>query len=63
MRNKPTERRNNFKLTHYRFFVSFDFTSDALQEIRRFQQKTGKVIKPLKVADMLDDDKLVYQLA
>jgi DNA modification methylase len=45
------------------FFVSFDFTSDALQEIRRFQQKTGKVIKPLRVGDMLDDDKLVYQLA
>lgn len=45
------------------YFVSFDFTSDALQEIRRFQQKQGLVIKPLKVADMLDDDKLVYQLA
>jgi DNA modification methylase len=45
------------------YFVSFDFTSDALQEIRRFQQKQGIVIKPLKVSDMLDDDKLVYQLA
>lgn len=45
------------------FFVSFDFTSDALQEIRRFQKQTGKVIKPLKVADMLDDDALTYQLA
>lgn len=44
------------------YFVSFDFTSDALQEIRRFQQQTGKVIKPLKVSDMLDDDKLVYTL-
>lgn len=45
------------------FFVSFDFTSDALQEIRRFQHKTGKVIKPLRVEEMLDDDRLVYQLA
>jgi DNA modification methylase len=45
------------------FFVSFDFTSDALQEIRRFQKQTGKTIKPLTVADMLDDDKLVYLLA
>ena len=45
------------------FFVSFDFTSDALQECRRFQQQTGKVIKPLTVADMLDDHQLAYQLA
>jgi DNA modification methylase len=45
------------------FFVSFDFTSDALQECRRFQQQTGKVIKPLKVAEMLDDDSLAYILA
>lgn len=45
------------------YFVSFDFTGDALQEIRRFQQKTGKVIKPLKVSDMLDDHQLAYQLA
>lgn len=45
------------------FFVSFDFTSDALQEIRRFHQQSGKVIKPLRVEDMLDDDKLVYQMA
>jgi hypothetical protein len=45
------------------FFVSFEFTSDALQECRRFSQQTGKVIKPLRVADMLDDDVLVYQLA
>jgi DNA modification methylase len=45
------------------YFVSFDFTSDALQEIRRLQQKQGLVIKPLKVADMLDDDQLAYMLA
>jgi hypothetical protein len=45
------------------YFVSFDFTSDALLEIRRFHQQTGKVIKPLRVTDMLDDDQLVYQLA
>jgi site-specific DNA-methyltransferase (adenine-specific) len=45
------------------FFVSFDFTSDALQEIRAFQKRTGRVIKPLKVNDMLDDHQLAYQLA
>jgi DNA modification methylase len=45
------------------FFVSFDFTSDALQEIRRFQQQTGRTIKPLRVEDMLDNDKLAYLMA
>jgi DNA modification methylase len=45
------------------FFVSFDFTNDALQECRSFQKRTGKVIKPLTVADMLDDHQLAYQLA
>jgi hypothetical protein len=45
------------------FFVSFDFTSDALQEIRRFRQQTGKTIKPLTVSDMLDDDRLAYLMA
>jgi hypothetical protein len=45
------------------YFVSFDFTSEALQEIRRFKQQTGKVIKPLRVTEMLDDDALAYQLA
>jgi len=45
------------------FFISFDFTSDALQECRAFSKRTGRVIKPLKVSDMLDDDQLAYQLA
>lgn len=45
------------------FFVSFDFTSDAIQEIRRFQKQTGKVIKPLTVTEMLDDYQLARQLA
>jgi DNA modification methylase len=45
------------------FFVSFDFTTDALQECRAFQKRTGKVIKPLRVTDMLDDHQLAYQLA
>jgi len=45
------------------YFVSFDFTDDALIECRAFQQRTGRVIKPLRVVDMLDDAQLVYQLA
>ena len=44
------------------YFVSFDFTGDALQEISRLQ-KSGLFIKPLRVEDMLDDDKLAYVLA
>ncbi len=38
------------------FFVSFDFTSDAMEEISRFFKKSGKVIVPLTVQEILDDD-------
>lgn len=37
------------------FFVSFDFTSDAMTEISRFFKKTGKVIVPITVREILDD--------
>ncbi len=37
------------------FFVSFDFTSDALQEISRFFKQSGKVIVHLTVRDILDE--------
>ncbi len=37
------------------FFVSFDFTSDALQEISGFFKRTGKVIVPLTVREILDE--------
>jgi DNA modification methylase len=38
------------------FFVSFDYTSDALTEIQRFFKQTGKVIVALTVKQILDDE-------
>jgi hypothetical protein len=37
------------------FFISFDFTSDALSEISSFFRKSGRVIVPLTVREILDD--------
>jgi adenine-specific DNA-methyltransferase len=37
------------------FFVSFAFTSDALTEISSFFRKSGRVIIPLTVQEILDD--------
>jgi hypothetical protein len=37
------------------FFVSFDFTSDALTEIGRFFKQSAKVIVPLTVREILDE--------
>ncbi len=37
------------------FFVSFDYTSDAMTEIGRFFRQTGKVIVPFTVAEILDE--------
>ena len=37
------------------FFVSFEFSSDALTEIDRFFRKSGKAIVPLTVREILDE--------
>src|SRR3990167_1012667 len=37
------------------FFVSFDYSSDAMTEISRFFKQTGKVIIPFTVAEILDE--------
>lgn len=37
------------------FYVSFDYTSDATAEISAFFRKTGKVIVPFTVQEILDD--------
>jgi hypothetical protein len=37
------------------FFVSFDFTSDALQEIESFFKRSHKVIVALTVKEILDE--------
>jgi len=44
------------------FFVSFDFSSDAMSEIQAFFKKTGKSIIPLTVKDILDEQ-IAYKLA
>lgn len=37
------------------FFVSFDYTSDALTEIDAFFRKSGRIIIPLTVREILDE--------
>jgi hypothetical protein len=37
------------------FFVSFDYTSDALSEINSFFRKSGRVIVPFTVREILED--------
>ena len=38
------------------FFVSFDYTSDATTEIGSFFRRTGKVIIPLTVREILEEE-------
>jgi DNA modification methylase len=38
------------------FFVSFDYSRDALTEVDRFFKQTGKVIVPLTVREILDEE-------
>jgi hypothetical protein len=44
------------------FFVGFAFSSDAETEIGSFFRKTGKVIVPLTVQEILDEE-LAMKLA
>jgi DNA modification methylase len=44
------------------FYVSFDYTSDAMSEIGAFFRKTGKVIVPFTVREILDD-RIAHKLA
>jgi hypothetical protein len=37
------------------FYVSFDYSTDALTEIDQFFRKTGTVIVPLTVQEILDE--------
>jgi hypothetical protein len=38
-----------------RLYLSFDYSSDALTEISRFFKQSGKVIIPLTVHEILDE--------
>ena len=44
------------------FFVSFDYSQDATSEIQAFFKKSGKVIIPLTVKEILDEQ-VAYKLA
>jgi DNA modification methylase len=44
------------------FFVSFDYSQDAMSEIQAFFKKTGKIIRPITVKDILDEQ-IAYKLA
>ncbi len=44
------------------FFVSFDYSSDAMSEIQSFFKKTGKTIIALTVKDILEEQ-IAYKLA
>lgn len=44
------------------FFVSFDYTKDAIAEIGAFFRKSGKVIVPLTVHEILDEH-IAHKLA
>jgi len=37
------------------FFVAFDYTQDAFSEIQAFLKRTGKIIRPITVQDILDE--------
>ena len=38
------------------FFVAFDYTTDALQEIRRFKNRSNIEIVPFRVPELLEDE-------
>ena len=44
------------------FFVSFDYTSDAITEIARFFREEHRVIIPLTVREILDEQ-IAHKLA
>jgi DNA modification methylase len=44
------------------FFVSFDYSQDAMSEIQAFMKKTGKIIRPITVKDILEEQ-IAYKLA
>ena len=44
------------------FFVSFDYTSDAHTEISRFFKQSSRVIIPLTVQEILDEE-IAHKLA
>ena len=44
------------------FFASFDYTGDARTEISRFFKQSGRIIIPLTVQEILDEE-IAHKLA
>jgi len=44
------------------FFVAFDYTQDALQEIRRFKQRTKREIVAVTVRELLEDEQAAQRI-
>ena len=44
------------------FFVSFDYTADAIREVQAFFKRSGKTIIVLTVREILDEQ-IAYKLA
>ncbi len=44
------------------FFISFDYSGDAMTEASQFFKKTGKMIIPLTVQEILDEH-IAHKLA
>jgi DNA modification methylase len=44
------------------FLVGFDYTQDALQEIRRFEQRERKQIIPFRVSELLEDEMVKHRI-
>ena len=38
------------------FFVSFDYSRDALSEVDAFFRKSGRIIIPLTVREIIDEE-------
>jgi hypothetical protein len=38
------------------FVVAFDYTADAEREVRRFQASSGRIIRLLRVTDLIEID-------
>jgi len=43
------------KERHRGFFVAFGYTADAEQECAVFHKKSGRIIKPITVQEILDE--------
>lgn len=55
-------RKNKAQVGDKGFFVSFDFSSDAMREIQRFFVEEQRIIIPVTVQEILDEQ-IAHKLA